>query len=77
MKLFETLHRIETMTGEADRIMSGYELQMGGWVESGEALAYTGKKTAFYGVMYYQMLHPVQGLAWIPTRSVIEIGEEG
>ena len=83
MKLFETLHRIETMTGDADRVMigdpgpGGYELQMGGWVESGEALAYTGRKTPFYSVMYYQMLHPVQGLVWIPTRSVIEIGEEG
>jgi len=83
MKLFETLHRIEAMTGDADRVMiddpgpGGYELQMGGWVESGEALAYTGTKTAFYNVMYYQMLHPVQGLVWIPTRSVIEIGEEG
>ena len=83
VRLFETLHRIETMIGDADRVMigdpgpGGYELQMGGWVESGEALAYTGKKTAFYSVMYYQMLHPVQGLVWIPTRSVIEIGEEG
>jgi hypothetical protein len=83
MRLFETLHRIEAMTGDADRVMigdpgpGGYELQMGGWVESGEALAYTGKKTPFYSVMYYQMLHPVQGLVWIPTRSVIEIGEEG
>jgi len=84
MKLFETLHHVEALVGEVDcgfMVMDpgpgGYNLQMGGWIENGEALVYTGRKTAFYNVMYYQMLHPTPGLVWIPTRSVIEIGEEG
>ena len=82
VKLFEVLHRIEAMTGSGDGDPDldpgrGYDLKMGGWVENGEAVVYAGRMRGFYGTMYYQMLHPVKGLVWIPTRSVIEMGEEG